>query len=174
VSERNRSYQQQWSEIQRAVLFIERDIEQMIDRPITNSIQQVQPAFMMLSAKRESGIEFTRTGYVNPLGEAKQSDLRRIKYILENHRLQRFSYSLDKAISQESSKPMILLDNVDAVHWNFYDDDNKSYSVWPPIADWQDRFPHAIEITIVWNKHGSIRRLLLLPDRHEDTDSGAS
>lgn len=71
------------ADLQRAWLFIQRDVEQIVARAARDELGDAQP-FVQLT--RDGALEFTRIGWINPLQTRQRSSLQRVRYRLEEDR----------------------------------------------------------------------------------------
>ena len=114
--------------LQMSVWRMRNDIEQIVNRPIRDSFGDNQPAIF---GSPDIGLQFTRNGWRNPLGDIR-SNLQRVAYrIDEDNNLVRAHWRvLDQA---QDSVPVesVLLEDVSNVEWRFLDSDR----------EWQDRWP---------------------------------
>ncbi len=122
---------QQLYKLQMALTLMERDIEQIVDRPVRDEYGETQPAFVA----NEYGdylLEFTRTGWLNPLN-LPRSHLQRIAYSLKDEKLIRsLWYVLDRA--QDSERyDIVLLDDVKNLEIRYLDDKKEWQRSWPPL-----------------------------------------
>ena len=157
---------QQLNRVQKAMLHIERDLLQVVVRPIRDDTGTPFPAL----AGAEFGhyrLEFTRTGYPNP-NNAARSYLQRITYAMpddEEHKLYRYIWpSLDRGEIQEPHK-LLLLDDVEELVLHFYDNQGEEHSSWPPPTSQQSliSMPQAIKVVLKLKSMGEIWRLLEIP-----------
>ncbi len=160
---------QQLARVQQAVLHIERDLLQIVVRPIRD-YSHVDPIPALMGA--EFGIErleFTRTGRANP-NIAPRSYLQRITYAMpddEEHKLYRYVWpSLDRSQGQEPRR-YLLLDDVEELVLRFYDDKGEEHNSWPPplLAGTGNItvMPQAIKVVLKLKSMGEIWRLLAIP-----------
>lgn len=114
--------------LQMSVWRMRRDIEQIVNRPIRDGFGDRQPAIL---GSPDLGLQFTRNGWRNPLGDLRSS-LQRVFYrIDEDDNLVRAYWRvLDRA---QDSAPVesTLLEDVSNVEWRFLNADR----------EWQDRWP---------------------------------
>nr|VFK79732.1 MAG: general secretion pathway protein J [Candidatus Kentron sp. SD] len=151
--------------LQRAMAVLERDVSQMVDRPIRDEYGESLPA-LRASEKGPRLMEFTRTGWQTLMG-ARRMRLRRVAYALSDGRLLRLVWHvLDRA---EDSLPFssVLLTGVDTVEIRYLGADNQWLSVWPPKWAGTETsagagLPRAVEIGVEVSGIGRIRRLLAL------------
>src|SRR3989338_10160394 len=99
-------------QLQTAMVIMQQDFQQLIDRPITDELGQPQPALWVTNNQ----IIFTRAGYVNPLGVYQRSNLQRVSYFVANNQLDRKSWlTLDRAAGDPPSLQRVLINNVDSM-----------------------------------------------------------
>ncbi len=153
------------AELQTAFTLVARDIEQIINRDIRDGFGDRQPSLTTASGAL---IEFTRSGWRNPLPDSRRSSLQRVAYMIKEDRLTRLSWAvLDRA---QDSAPVEypLLDQVTAVDIRLLDDANQWHDSWPPPDYESDSkkptpLPKAIEITVEAPGWGRVPRLFRVP-----------
>ncbi|HET8706954.1 MAG TPA: type II secretion system minor pseudopilin GspJ, partial [Pseudomonadales bacterium] len=104
------------AKLQRAMLIIQRDFEQVAPRPVRDEADELLPA---LFGMPNGAVEFTRNGWTNPTG-APRSDLQRVRYEFEQGKLWRTTWQvLDRA---PDSKPqrVAILDDVAELAIKYY------------------------------------------------------
>jgi general secretion pathway protein J len=157
--------------VQRAVLRLERDLLQIVDRSVRDGFGDVQPALRL----DEDGFTFTRLGWRNPL-EAPRSDAQRVRWSVDGEgRLQRHFFSvLDRAQDSEARTQTVLAD-VTVVDWRIVDADGGRWQRWPPEAgetpeallpgasSTGEAVPVAVRVTLELTPFGRIERLVPLP-----------
>ena len=114
--------------LQMATWHIQRDMEQIVDRPIRDRFGDVEPAIL---GSVDLGLTFTRGGWSNPMGEPR-STLQRVHYELDNDRRLVRSYwrVLDQA-QDSGTVDTTLLEGVESMEWRYLDG----------RGQWQDRWP---------------------------------
>lgn len=167
--------------LQRAMGFIDRDIQQMIARPVRDEFGDELPA-LSIDSNNDYLLEFTRSGWPNPI-DAKRSELQRVAYRLEENKLYRtYWLHLDRA---QGSEPIeaVLLDDVDDFSVSAIGSvdtqpnttstvisditENETSDTWPTdtstagtnqsnIAD----LPVALELVLETKRYGMIKRLI--------------
>ena len=116
-------------QLQTAMVIMQQDFQQLIDRPITDELGQPQPALWVTNNQ----IIFTRAGYVNPLGVYQRSNLQRVSYFVANNQLIRQTWlTLDRAAGDPPSLQRVLINNVDSMQIQILSRDQQTYSAWPP------------------------------------------
>jgi len=150
-------------QLQSAMLMLERDISQFVQRGIRDNYGDAQPA-MSTADFGAILLEFTHAGWRNPTGIAR-STLQRVGYGIEEESLLRFSWAvLDRAQDSEPYK-VVLLDKVREMRLRYLDEDHEWHDQWPSAELGQVEAvptPLALEVTLVLGDMGEIRRLLPL------------
>ncbi|HEB55877.1 MAG TPA: type II secretion system protein GspJ [Gammaproteobacteria bacterium] len=170
------------AELQKSVLFISRDLSQIVNRGIRDQYGDYQPALSASALNLGLDapiIEFTHTGYSNPLG-IKRSNLQRVAYHLKDNILYRDSWQvLDRAQDSRPYKAR-LCDKVESIGFRYMDKKGQWYTQWPPADNNTNniqpsapktglatastsRLPQAVEFSIKLSDWGKITRLLQLP-----------
>lgn len=151
------------SELQKLYLIMQRDIEQVVQRPIRDEYGDEQPPL----AGGET-LQLTRAGWRNPTGR-QRSSLQRVAYAYEDDRLVRYTWSvLDRA---QDSEPLIqaLTEAVESLQIRYLGADNEWKEQWPDTAAVIDpaiapsSFPRVVEVTVEHENYGPIVWLFQLP-----------
>ena len=140
--------------LQRSMMFIERDLRQMVLRPKSSGYGQPPSPALESGLDSEGVIEFTRAGNSNPTGLLRSS-LQRIRYAVEEENLSRLSWSFVDHINAEPVK-MLLLENVESLTFKFLDNKNNWQENWASLTE----IPKAVELTLEHKNWGKIVRLL--------------
>ena len=157
-------------ELQRAFLFMARDVQQVVDRPIRNELGESVPAFVG-DAQSTNVLEMTRSGWRNPMPNViHRSSLQRVAWGIEDDNLVRVYWNtLDRALDTTAVK-QIMLHGVKRVEVRFLAKDNSWKDTWPPSTLSSDPKvppdlspPRAVEITLDSKDFGSIQRLFSVP-----------
>lgn len=141
-------------ELQRTMMFFERDIRQLVPRPRNTGTGNVLAKAFDYGLDSDGFVEFTRAGNPNPIGMARSS-LQRVRYDLEENVLIRKSWALVDYLDLEPTS-MKLLNDVESIELRLLDAKN----------EWQDNWteekiiPKAVEITIVHKNWGKVIRLI--------------
>ena len=151
------------SELQKTYLIMQRDIEQMVPRPVRDEFGDEQAPLVGGDTLR-----FTRGGWSNPVGYPR-SNLQRVGYAYDDEQLKRYSWAvLDRA---QDSEPLEqpLVDHVEGMAIRYLAANDEWQEQWPaasaaanteePPAD----FPKAIEVTIEHAEFGPLVWLFQLP-----------
>jgi general secretion pathway protein J len=152
-------------QLQKAMTTLNRDISQAIGRPVRNEYGDAVAALIL----KNNSLDLTRTGWPNPLQQAR-SQLQRIHYELNaKGELVRLSWSqLDR---ERGAKPQqsILLKNIDTMQIKVYSANGGLVQEWPAFqsqatnnATALSELPRAIEIVVNVKPWGEIRRYFRL------------
>lgn len=155
-------------DLQRAQMLLQRDLLQVVQRPIRDEFGDLQPAFLI---PRENSLEFTRLGWRNPLQQAR-SDLVRVRYQVSNGRLLREHWPVLDRVRDSTPVQIVLLEKVSDFHVRARSGGNWA-PAWPPLGDGQRRpdaqpLPEAVELTFTLAPWGEIRRVIILPEGSAD------
>ena len=156
-------------QLQRAMVIVERDFQQMNARHNRSddelTAMPLQAGKFMFDSD-DDGIAFTRSGWRNPLSQLPRSSLQRVIYRVKDAHLERLSYVyLDPAIGEEPNRKLILA-NVEAMTFEFYHE-NKWAETWSN----KTALPDGVKVTFTLKRFGKIERLFLLPKATVDNDS---
>jgi len=154
---------QRLSEIQRGMDLLQRDIMQLVHRPVRDELGDSIPA---LRVGGEPPLELTRTGWRNPLW-LPRSELQRVAYLVDaDDRLVRYYWGvLDRA---EDTEPVVqvLIEDVGALEVAVLDRGGNEQSFWPLIGDEgvdPDRAIVGIQVRIDVAPFGEITRIWDVP-----------
>ena len=166
VQDSNEQVQQvskELSKLQVAFLLMGRDMQQAVARSIRDDFGDVQAALTGSGSGFGNMLEFTRAGWVNPLGQ-QRSTMQRVAYGLKENNLVRISWlMLDRA---QGSEPLeaVLLKDVKGFELRFLNLESQWVSEWPPQVFGEDEvapsLPKAIEVTLEMEGWGKLVRLL--------------
>lgn len=141
-------------ELQRTMMFLERDIRQLVPRPRNIGFSQEKAKAFDYGLDSDGLLEFTRAGNPNPVGVVRSS-LQRVRYDIEEKVLIRKSWSLVDYLDLEPST-MNLLGDIKSVELRLLDKNNE----WQVNWNQEIEIPKAVEITIDHNDWGEIKRLI--------------
>ncbi len=166
--EQSQQRTEQLARLQMAFLFISRDLEQVVNRPVRNTYGDIQPA--LFTPQQTYRLEFTRAGWNNP-ARTRRSTLQRVAYSVDEGELIRHSWWMLDRTDEKPALSQPLLDGVKEIELRFLDNKNKWNKEWPPLnMDEETKpppLPLAIEITLELQEWGRIRRLFRLPAEAE-------
>lgn len=166
----NQRHSEQLAHLQVGMTQIARDLQQMIDRPITNASGQIEAALVSNEKSPEQTLQFTRSGYVNPFAMQKRSHLQRVAYQLRGSALVRENWLVLDPADTTAPQERVLFNQVVLMQWQFLDHNNKFYDLWPPTAKAEFELPKAIALVLKIKNIGTLRRLFIIPEHSVDID----
>lgn len=156
--------------LQRAMLLLERDITQIVNRPARDIYGDFKPA--LTSREDDFALMVTRQGWRNPLG-IRRSSLQRVGWEYTGSELRRRYWpTLDQG-QEDNSRDLLLLEGVTAFDLRFLNEQNSWVPEWPsddamasltPASRPDISFPLGIEITLEHEIFGELVRTFVLPD----------
>lgn len=163
-----RAHEAQLRELVRAMAVFERDLLQVLPRPVRDPFGEARPA-LFADGSDAAAIELTRAGWRNPLQQPR-STLQRVRWQRSGEQWQRQYWTvLDQA---QDSQPQLqqALDGVISLQLRYLDDKGAWHDSWPVSQQGQDQeksliaLPVAVELLLEHRRYGQLRRLLRLPD----------
>ena len=151
------------SELQKLYLVMQRDIEQVVQRPIRDEYGDVQPPLV-----GGETFQLTRAGWRNPAGR-QRSSLQRVGYALEEEQLLRYTWAvLDRA---QDSEPLVQLlsEAIEQIQIRYLGVDNEWKEQWPDTETPADpnvepsTLPRVVEVTVEHEMYGPMVWLFQLP-----------
>lgn len=174
VRERGLAHQQQLRDLQKAMLLVQRDLQQVIPRAVRDEFGDVQPALYM---PRQNVIEFSRRGWRNPMQQAR-SEIVRLRYRVEGGELLRERWDVLDRSRQTEPERIVLLEDVTDVRIQVVADGSRVDS-WPLASQSGTErgklpLPQAVEVAFRHPVFGLITRIILLPqgEPHGDANQG--
>ncbi|WP_375191273.1 type II secretion system minor pseudopilin GspJ [Marinobacter sp.] len=170
---------EQFSGLQRAMLLLERDIIQVVNRPARDLYGDFQPAFS--SRQEEYVLLLTRQGWRNPLG-IRRSGLQRVGWEYTGSELRRHYWPQVDQAQEPEGRDVLLLDSVNRVDIRFLDSDRNWQDQWPtdevmasmtPGSRPDAPLPLGIELTLEHERFGTLVRTFALPDFDPTVAQGA-
>ncbi len=165
ANQRIQAPQADFQALQRAMVILERDLQQLVNRKQTTGFGEQNAA---LSGNSESDmntlLEFTRGGNPDIAWELRKegqmrSTLQRVRYVLENKTLVRQSWNLVDHVDNDEPVSMPLLTQVKAIKFRFQAAKGEDFKDMPPTGE---KLPVAIEISLEHERFGLIRRIFLI------------
>jgi general secretion pathway protein J len=146
--------------LQKAYVRLRNDLQQLRGRSARDGYGEPQGALAVLP---DGAVEFTRSGWRNPLGQPR-SVLERVAYRLDDDsRLLRVSWrALDRAQDATPSE-VVVLEQVEDVRWRFLQG-SEWQETWPAAGAAGagaalDEVPRAVEIVLTLKDLGEVRLL---------------
>ncbi len=153
------------SHLQMALLIMSRDLEQTIERPITNNLNQQEAALL----GKANALTLTHAGLGNPLGQVQRSTLQRTRYRIENETLIREAWPVLDQVSNTKPSQRELLHSVTQLRFQYLDKDNHFLDQWPPEGNQSTSgLPRAIQVTLILKNWGKISQIYIIPGSNLD------
>jgi general secretion pathway protein J len=159
------------TEIQLTFLYLERDLQHVVRRPIRNSFGSVEGEIMG-DELADYRLALTRTGWRVP-EYVQRSNLQRVGYLVQDEKLYRISWAvLDQAQDSQPKRTQIL-DQVENVEIRFLGADNQWVTSWNSLENTVQQsqqqvqpkgIPRAVAIKITLKDQGAINRMFLLTE----------
>lgn len=149
---------QRLRQTQMALLIMSRDIEQMVNRPVVNTSGKDDPAF----AGTSQSFSFTHTGFANPTDIARRSSLQRTGYEWRDNQLWRITSPVLDQAPKTKLQQRSLLENVEAVRFEYLDQSNRFFDHWP-LENADQTLPVGIKVTFTISSWGELTQFYLIP-----------
>ena len=154
-------------ELSRAMAVLDRDLLQIINRPVRDPYGQWHSALVAGASDADRGtLEFTHQGWRNPLGQAR-STLQRVRWQLAGSTLQRQYWTVLDQAPDSAPLNQQVLKQISALRIRLQDDQGQWHNDWPPAElpgeKARTALPRAAELTLVSQRFGELRRLYRLP-----------
>ena len=148
----------------RAMNILEHDLVQLNHRGIRDEQGDFQPGVLVDST---GGIEFTRSGWHNILGQPR-SDLQRVSYFLYGDQLYRRYWDVLDRSQTTQAVDQLLLSNVHTLEFEVIDRSGREHYFWPPAAYVDDVAIEspllAVRMTLGMVELGTVSQLWLVPE----------
>ncbi|PID55059.1 MAG: type II secretion system protein GspJ [Gammaproteobacteria bacterium] len=178
--ESNRTATERVRELNRALRLIDRDLRQLVARPVRDEFGEMEAALRGASDSL-GGLSFTRAGWSNSQLRPRSTQ-QRVRYVVEENTLWRESYAvLDRAPDTEVQR-VALLENVQSMELKFLEqleslqlldggagidssDWLDSWAMDRSVSDNTVLLPAALEITLFIADFGEVRRWYAIDPR---------
>ncbi|MBW4933080.1 type II secretion system minor pseudopilin GspJ [Marinobacter sp. F4206] len=156
--------------LQRAMLLLERDITQIVNRSARDIYGDYKPA--LTSREEDFALLLTRQGWRNPLG-TRRSGLQRVAWEFTGDELRRRYWPMVDQGQEDDSRDILLLEDVLAFEIRFLTDKRSWQPEWPtdemmaglnPGSRPEIPLPAGIELTLEHERFGELVRTFALPD----------
>ncbi|HSW70250.1 MAG TPA: type II secretion system minor pseudopilin GspJ [Gammaproteobacteria bacterium] len=145
------------AKLQIALLFLSRDLEQTIHRPITTSNGNLEGFIGSTNA-----VTFTHAGWDNPSGMLIRSTLQRTRYELNDGILKRLTWPVLDQAHLIAPNAKSLLNSVNDLHFEYLDNKGRFQPVWPPLDQPKAILPLAVRVSLTLNNWGKIDQLYII------------
>lgn len=160
----------QFEALQRTMLFLERDITQIVNRPARDIYGDFD--FALTSREADFALLLTRQGWRNPLG-IRRSNLQRVGWEYTGDTLRRrYWVSVDQG-QEEQGRDVVMLENITDFRVRFLNDRQVWQDNWPDDDSIASQalgarpeipMPRGLEIAIEHERFGTLTRTFPLPD----------
>lgn len=154
--------------VQRTVIRLTQDFEQLEPRPVRNATATLNDPALFAPSSSGYIAEFTRAGWTNPAGVSRAT-LQRVGYRLVDGKLYRDYWTvLDRNLNAVPVQA-VLVDKVKSFSLRYMDLNRQWQTNWPAnstggIGTGRDRaLPLAVEITLTLEDWGEIKRVIEVP-----------
>ncbi|MBW7469768.1 type II secretion system minor pseudopilin GspJ [Marinobacter sp. M216] len=156
--------------LQRAMLLLERDITQIVNRSARDIYGDYKPA--LTSREEDFALILTRQGWRNPLG-TRRSGLQRAAWEFTGDELRRRYWPTVDQGQEDNSRDVLLLEDVLDFEVRFLNDERSWQPEWPtnemmaginPGSRPETPLPMGIEVTLEHERFGVLVRTFVLPD----------
>lgn len=160
--ERTEAFHRDLTDLQIAIQIIDKDFRQILNRPVRDPFGGAEMFAALRIGSNDSLVEFTHSGWPNPLNMPR-SELRRVAYRIDDNKLIRQHW---QHVDRESaSDPIVteLMHKIDDLTVTVIDQNNESQTFWPidnfNEENQQPALPKGIEIILQHQEWGQIRRV---------------
>ena len=158
---------QRLSQAQMALLLFSRDLEQALDRPISDPNGNIEGSF--LGSKQS--LTFTHRGFASASRAANKSNLQRTRYRIDKDQFIRDTWTQLDQLPQTSFVTRPLLGQITHLHFRYLDDKKVYHLEWPPDsaspAAGLRLMPRAVEINLTIANWGSLQQTIVLSQQGE-------
>lgn len=170
VTSRDRvdSVSEEFEGLQKTFLLLERDLRQIVNRPIRNIYGDYEPA--LTSQGEEFEFQVTHQGWRNPLGK-QRSELQRSAWEFTGDEVRRRYWVMVDQPQEDESHDQLLLSGVTEFNVRFMDEERNWQDSWPPPNQGTPTgpgvpvtpLPLAVDVSLVHDRFGELNRLFLMP-----------
>lgn len=143
--------------IMQTVAVVRNDVSQMILRPVLDTSGGQVPAVVLRGVQ---DLEFTRTGYTNPLALEPRGQMQRVRYQLKDQQLVRWTWPvLDRAPSTRPTQ-RVLLTQVSHLQLRYVNQAGQLLTTWSNEAAENEGLPRAVILELTLQDLGALRLVL--------------
>jgi general secretion pathway protein J len=151
--------------LQLTLLLLSRDIEQAINRPVTNAKGNIDPGLI----GTPTSLAFTHAGMVNPKGQLQRSTLQRTQYVFEKNNLIRNTWQVLDQSAKTLPSVRIMLDNLTNLRFEYLNPQGKFTNNLPEGGISQTALPSGIRVHLTIKNWGTITQFYLLPTSGQES-----
>ncbi len=166
--QRTTAHAQRLADLQLAYRVIQRDLEQLVDRPIRDEFGDVQEA--LIAGGDYGGMAFSRAGHPNPAGFLR-SEIQRVSYVTDQDRVLRLSWRVLDRGQDSVPDEDVLIEDIRSFSVRYLDSSDEWQESWPAqIASPGPpgpALPRALEVRVELEDLGLITWLFRAPDSYQ-------
>jgi general secretion pathway protein J len=152
------------SDMQLAIILIERDTQQITIRDIHAKEMHKYPAFI----GDERSFEFTRSGFANPGSTEKRSILKRVAILCQGNRLIRRTWFTLDTVNRQAYQEKVLLEQLASCNFAYLNQNLQSLNEWQTNAVQQNQpaepLPKAIQMNLKLANSDKMNYLFAIPE----------
>ena len=144
------------AELQKAYLVMQRDIEQVVTRPVRSEFgEELAPLV------GDQTLELTRGGWSNPL-RSPRSTLQRVAWSWQDRQLRRYVWQVLDRAQDTLPVEQLLMDNIESMHIRYLTAVDEWKEQWPDLIQGPDPdaeaavLPRAVEVAIEHEHYGPL------------------
>lgn len=150
------------AETQVAILIMEHDVLQMINRSVIDRDGKLLPPFMVYQINNQWAIEFTRAGFINPNALQNRTTLQRVRYAWDGKSLLRSTWQVLDRVSSSVPETQILLAGVSLFVIRMMDNTHQFISPGNTFSLTPSSLPLAMEFNLQVDGLGRLTRVIPL------------
>lgn len=158
------SHSESLIQVELATTILERDIKQVVFRPVVREQMQMKPAFW----GNQTYFEFTRDGILNPNSIEKKSTLKRVAYLCSKGQLIRRSWPQLDTPKPKTYSEKIILKDLKQCEFSFFDKKRQNLSEWtieqPSNNQKFQMLPIAVQVNLKFELFGDYNRIYVIPE----------
>lgn len=144
-------------QMQMGLLIMSRDIEQTINRPVTNASGKEEAAFV----GTKTGFALTHAGFANPAGFSG-SQLQRTSYTFNENNVVRTTWPVLDAVPKTKAYMRNLIENVSDASFEYLDQQGHFRENWPMEKDTEQVLPRGVKINLTIKNWGRVTQFYLI------------
>ncbi|MEL6300532.1 MAG: type II secretion system minor pseudopilin GspJ [Pseudomonadota bacterium] len=146
--------------LQRAINTLSSDFAQYHPRPVREPVGNAWRPALLADSRSNYIVELTRSGYGNPLQAPRASSLR-VAYRFEEGELVRAQWPVLDPVIATVPQETVLLGGIEQILFRFLGEADDSWSEqWPPLNATRSPPPRAVEIVLIHEYWGELRRII--------------
>ena len=155
------SKQQRWADVVKAWQIIERDLSQLVARPVRDEFGDVQAA---LFYQESQGLAFTTLNwYASEISPTSQVQRVSYQYDANSKKLYREAWLFADSIPSTPKNRFVILDNVIGVNYVMSANDSSTHELWPLPSQPANLLPRMVVVKIITKDFGAISRYFYVP-----------